>query len=140
MISTDAWEQFFMPFDVEWSRRHRPFGIHYCGKDPHRYAASLAKLPHLDFLDVGWGGDVAMLRRHLPGTFLNIRLSPVDIVNQTPDEVRGTVRKLVNDSGNPWLTGVCCINMDQDVRDEQITAILEEVEAMREEYTVVSRQ
>jgi hypothetical protein len=133
MISTDDWERFFMPFDVDWSRRRRPFGIHYCGKDPHRYAASFAKLPHLDFLDVGWGGDVAMLRKHLPDTFLNIRLSPVDIVKQTANEVRQTVRKLVHDSGNPWLTGVCCINMDQDVRDEQITAILEEVEMLREE-------
>ena len=34
-----------MPFDAEWSDRYRPFGIHYCGKDPHRYAASFAKLP-----------------------------------------------------------------------------------------------
>ena len=134
MISTDDWERFFMPFDADWSRRRRPFGIHYCGKDPHRYAASFAKLPHLDFLDVGWGGDVAMLRKHLPDTFLNIRLSPVDIVKQTANEVRQTVRKLVHDSGNPWLTGVCCVNMDQDVRDEQITAILEEVEMLREEY------
>ena len=127
MISTADWEQFFMRFDVEWSRRYRPFGIHYCGKDPHRYAASFAKLPHLDFLDVGWGGDVAVLRKHLPDTFLNLRLSPVDIVHQTPDEIRQTVRRLVHESANPWLTGVCCINMDQNVRDEQIAAIFEEV-------------
>jgi len=134
MISTADWEKFFMPLDIEWSRRHRPFGIHYCGKDPHRYAESFAKLPHLDFLDVGWGGDVAQLRRHLPDTFLNVRLSPVDLPHQTPDEVRRTVRKLVRDSGNPWLTGVCCINMDRNVRDDQVAAIFEEVQSLREEY------
>ena len=59
----------------------------------------------------------------------------MDIVKQTPEVIRQTVRKLVRDSGNPWLTGVCCINMDQHVRDEQITAILEEVETLREEYS-----
>jgi hypothetical protein len=134
MISTDLYERFFLPIDAEWSRKYRPFGIHHCGKDPHRFAVSYAKLPHLDFLDVGWGGDVAQLRRHLPRTFLNIRLSPVEIVEQTPEEIRATVRRLVYESGNPYLTGVCCINMDDQARDEQVAAIFEEVELLRGEY------
>ena len=50
------------------------------------------------------------------------------------DEIRQTVRRLVHASGNPWLTGVCCINMDDQVSVEQVTAIFEEVEALREEY------
>ncbi|MBN2025019.1 MAG: hypothetical protein JW809_19740 [Pirellulales bacterium] len=134
MISTAAYERLLMPFDVEWSKRYRPYGIHYCGEDPHRFAATFAKLPHLDFLDVGWGGDVAVLRRHLPDTFMNIRYSPVDIIHQTPDAIRQTIRRLVRASDNPYLTGVCCINMDHQVRDEQVTAILEEVAALRREY------
>jgi hypothetical protein len=134
MVSTADYERFFMPFDADWSNRLRPFGIHYCGKDPHRYADVFARLPHLDFLDLGWGGDVAKLRQSLPDTFLNIRYSPVEIVRHTPDQIRQTVRRLVHESGNPWLTGVCCINMDQDVTDEQITAMLEEVESLRVEY------
>ena len=134
MISVDDYERFLMGFDVEWSRKYRPFGIHYCGQDPHRYAETFARLPHLDFLDVGWGGDVAKLRQHLPHTFLNVRYSPVEIVRQTPDEIRATVRRLVHESANPWLTGVCCINMDDQVRDEQITALLEEVAQLRQEY------
>ena len=134
MISTKLYEQFFLPFDVEWSRRLRPYGIHHCGADPHRFAQSYAKVPDLDFLDVGWGGDVALLRRHLPRTFLNLRLSPVEIVKQTPEQIRQTVRTLVQQSDNPWLTGVCCINMDQQVTDEQVAAIFEEVKVLRGEY------
>ena len=134
MVSVADYERFLMPFDVAWSRRHRPFGIHYCGKDPHRYAEAFSRLPHLDFLDVGWGGDVALLRQVLPQTFLNIRYSPVEIAQQTPDEIRQTVRRLVQQSANPWLTGVCCINMDQQVTDVQITALLEEVETLRHGY------
>ena len=134
MVSVADYEKFLMPLDVEWSRRRRPFGIHYCGADPHRYAESFAKLPRLDFLDVGSGGDVAVLRRHLPDTFLNLRYSPVDIVGQTPEEIRQSVRGMVRASENPRLTGVCCINMDEQVTDAQITAIFEEVETLREEY------
>ena len=134
MISTKLYERFFLPFDAEWSRRLRPFGIHHCGADPHRFAQSYAKVPHLDFLDVGWGGDVAELRRHLPRTFLNLRLSPVEIVRQTPEQIRQTIRALVGQSNNPWLTGVCCINMDEQVSDEQVAAIFDEVECLRKEY------
>jgi hypothetical protein len=134
MISVPNHEQFLMPIDVEWSRRHQPFGIHHCGKDPHRFAASYAKLPRLDFLDLGWGGDVALLRRHLPHTFFNIRLDPVSIVRQTPTEIRETVIRLVRLSDNPWLTGVCCINMDHTVSDAQICAIFDAVEELRREY------
>jgi hypothetical protein len=134
MISTAAYERMLMPFDVRWSQTRRPFGIHYCGKDPHRYAEVFSRLPHLDFLDVGWGGDVARLRQALPNTFLNVRYSPTEIVKQSPDEIRQTVRRLVHESDNPWLTGVCCINMDDHVTDEQVTAILEETETLRAEY------
>ena len=134
MISVQNYEEFLLPIDAEWSRRHQPFGIHHCGKDPHRFAASYARLPRLDFLDLGWGGDVALLRRHLPHTFFNIRLDPVSIVRLSQTEIRETVIRLVRQSANPWLTGVCCINMDHTVSDEQINAIFDAVSELRTEY------
>jgi hypothetical protein len=131
MISVKNYEQFLLPYDVAWSRQYRPYGIHYCGADPHRYAKSFAKIPQLDFLDVGWGGNLKVLRAHLPQTFFNIRLSPVEILQQTVAELRETIIRLVNESGNPWLTGVCCINLDHQVSDEKITAIFETVQQLR---------
>ncbi|MBN1508185.1 MAG: hypothetical protein JW955_15145 [Sedimentisphaerales bacterium] len=136
MISEAFYERFLMPLDVAWSRCHRPFGIHYCGPDPHRYAQTFAKLPCLDFLDVGWGGDVARLRQFLPNTFLNLRLSPVEIVRQTTDEIRATIVRLVSESGNPYLTGVCCINMDDAVTDDKVAAIFETVAELRRSFVV----
>ena len=134
MISVEHYEQLLLPLDVAWSQRHRPFGIHHCGKDPHRFAAAYAKVPHLDFLDVGWGGDLRVLREHLPDTFLNIRLSPVEIPHRTPDEISATIRRLVTEAGDPALTGVCCINMDKTVSDEQIAAIFQTVADLRDEW------
>jgi len=133
MISAEDYEQFLLDFDMEWSSI-RPFGIHYCGPDPHRMAQCFAKIPHLDFLDVGWGGDIKVLRRCLPDTFLNIRLSPAVIVQQTTDEIKETIIRLVNDSGNPWLTGVCCINMDDKVSDDKIEMIFKTAEELRKKY------
>ncbi|OGD21261.1 MAG: hypothetical protein A2W03_09585 [Candidatus Aminicenantes bacterium RBG_16_63_16] len=127
MISTRPYEDFLMPIDADWSGRRRPFGIHYCGADPHRFADVFARIPRLDFLDLGWGGEVGALRRRLPETFLNIRLSPVEIVHQSAGEIRQAVIDRVTDSGNPWLTGVCCINMDDRVTDDKVQAIFETV-------------
>ncbi|TFG50994.1 MAG: hypothetical protein E4H40_00010 [Candidatus Brocadiia bacterium] len=135
MISVDDYRKFLFDFDIKWSRRYRPFGIHFCGMDPHRFAGIFAELPCLDFLDVGWGGDVAEIRRKLPKTFLNIRLSPVEIIEETPDKIEQTIRRLVADSGDPYLTGVCCINVDEKVTDDKITCIFETVAKLRKELS-----
>lgn len=133
MISADQYDQYLFDYDRKWSQKERPFGIHYCGEDPHRFAESFARIPNLDFLDVGWGGDLKILRKHLPNTFLNIRMSPVEITSQSVGDIENTVRSTVRDSKNPWLTGVCCINMDDKVTDEKITAIFNTVNELRKE-------
>jgi len=134
MISVEDYEKYLAKFDEQWCKKFVPYGIHYCGPDPHRYAEAFAKLPRLDFLDVGWGGNVAAIRKALPNTFLNIRLSPVEIIEQSVEQIRRIIYKLVSQSVNPYLTGVCCINMDEKVGDEKITAIFETVAEMRKEY------
>jgi hypothetical protein len=134
MISVAHYEEFLLPIDAAWGLRHRPFGVHYCGADPHRLAESFARIrPRLDFLDVGWGGDLRRLRRGLPETFFNIRLSPVEIADWTPDDIRRTIRSRVEASGDPYLTGVCCINMDDRVGDDQVRAVFESVFELRRE-------
>lgn len=134
MVSTGHYEKFILPIDRDWSGRHRPFGIHYCGTDPHRFARVFATIPGLDFLDVGYGGDIAALRRHLPETFFNIRLSPVELLGQSTDEIREAVTNRVRDSVDPLLTGVCCINMDDRVTDDKVRAIFEAVFELRKRY------
>lgn len=135
MIDTRHYEQFIFKYDAQWSKTLKPFGIHFCGKDPHRFAPAFARLPRLDFLDVGWGGKVAEIRQHLPNTFLNIRLSPVEITHQSTQQIADTIEKLVAESGNPRLTGVCCINMDEKVANEKVTAIFQTVWKLREKYS-----
>jgi len=131
MVSADDYRKHLMPIDADWSRRIRPFGIHHCGPDAHRFAECYAELPNLDFLDVGWGSDVKTLRQHLPETFLNCRLSPVEMLQQTEQQIHDTLCRLVEDSGDPYRTGVCCINMDGDVEDAKIAAIFETVHQLR---------
>ncbi len=132
MISVADYEEYLLKYDIAFSETHRPFGIHFCGKDPHRFADSYAKIPALDFLDLGWGGDVAALRKALPKTFFNIRLDPVQIGGWSVEEIEATITRLVGESADPWLTGVCCINMDEKVPDEKVRAIFKTVAELRD--------
>ena len=125
MVSEDIYRKYLMPHDIKWSRKNVPFGIHYCGPDPHRFAKAFSEIPNLAFLDVGYGGDVALLRSRLPDTFLNIRLSPVELARISPGEVKETVRRLVGQAGDLHLTGLCCINIDDTVKDENVNAVFE---------------
>ena len=139
MISEDLYEAFLLPVDLKWSETLQPFGIHYCGHDPHRYADEFAKIPNLAFLDLGWGGDVKQLREKLSNTFFSIRLDPVTI-NKTPDnQLENIIRKLIHDSGNPMLTGICCINMDGNTDDSKIKMIYKTVESVRKQLTFTQK-
>jgi hypothetical protein len=139
MISTDHYRRFIKPVDAAWSMRRRPFGIHYCGADPQRFFGEFASLPSLDFLDVGWGGDLQALRESLPRTFLNIRLSPVEIVGWDEAGIRREIETRVEASGDPRLTGVCCINLDDRVSDVQVRAIFATVFDLRRRFSASSR-
>ena len=127
MISENDYARFLLPFDIAWSKTLRPYGIHYCGTDPHRYAPFFAKIPQLDFLDVGAGGDIGVLRQHLPQTFFNLRLNPAEIAKMSPNAIREKVTAMIDASADPERTGVCCTNIDQTVTDEQIEAIFQTV-------------
>jgi len=133
MISVDDYELFLQPFDREWSGRFQPYGIHYCGKDPQRFAQSWSNLQRLAFLDVGAGGDPALLRKYLPDTFLNLRLDPAVLVRQSRAEIEETMRSLAAASGDPLRTGFCCINLDDTVTEDQVAAIFETAQKLREE-------
>jgi hypothetical protein len=62
---------------------------------------------------------------------LNIRLSPVEVVGQSADEIRRDIVSRVEASGDPALTGVSCVNLDDRVTDGQVRAIFETVFDLR---------
>jgi hypothetical protein len=137
MISEEFYREHLMRFDIAWSQAEGPYGIHYCGKDPHRFAQVFAELPSLDFLDVGWGGDIAVLRKALPRTFLNIRLDPVSLVHKSPAEIEKLVVDLADEAGDPLLTGFCCINIDDSMPEKNTTAVFRAINELRHKAEVL---
>jgi hypothetical protein len=130
MISPQSYRRLHLPVEQRMARRIQPFGIHHCGNLTGEMAAAYAELP-LRYVEVGWGSDVAAARRALPGLFLNLRLSPVRMLQGTPAEMAGDTEALLRAAGALELTGLCCINMDYGTPDDNLFAVFEVVQRYR---------
>jgi hypothetical protein len=124
MISPRLYREALLPHERRLAERLKPYGIHHCGNNLHRFLGAYVELP-LSFLDVGWGSDVAECRRAFPGAFLNLRLSPVRMLHLTADEIRNDVERLITAAGSTESIGICAINMDYGTPDENVKAVFE---------------
>jgi uroporphyrinogen-III decarboxylase len=130
MISPRNYYDLQLPVEQRMAERIQPYGIHHCGDNLHRIAPAYAELP-LAMVDVGWGSDVTAVREALPGTFLNLRLNPVRMLQEGPQAIAGDTRGLLEAAGPLKHVGVCCINMDYGTPDENVFAMFEVVEEFR---------
>lgn len=130
MISPTSYRDMQLPTEKHMAERIRPYGIHHCGDNLHYMAPVYAELP-LTMVDVGWGSDVAAVRDALPDAFLNLRLSPVRMLQASPQEIAADTESLLEAAGPLESVGVCCINMDFGTPDENIFAMFKVVEQFR---------
>jgi uroporphyrinogen-III decarboxylase len=131
MVSPTTYEEFLLPYELYLAERLQPYGIHHCGRNLHIFVEAYSKVPAM-FYDVGWESDVAKCRKAFPDAFLNLRLSPIRMLQQTPDEIRKDTEQLLMAIGSPENVGVCCINMDYATPDENVLSILEVAESFYE--------
>lgn len=123
MVSPALYKERLLPYDCRLARELRPYGIHHCGNNLHRFAPLYAATGAV-FYDVGWGSDVAAVGRALPGAFLNLRLSPVRMLQESTETVRADALRLLEAAGRTSKVGLCAINMDYGTPDENVRAVL----------------
>jgi hypothetical protein len=130
MISPKSYREIQLPVEQRMAERIQPYGIHHCGDNLHRVAPAYAELP-LAYAEVGWGSDAAESRAALPDAFLNLRLSPVRMLQRSPEEIAADTEQLLLAAGPLDKVGVCCINMDHGTPDDNLFAMAEVVERYR---------
>jgi uroporphyrinogen-III decarboxylase len=126
MISPSLYERAILPHERRLADRLSPYGIHHCGNNLHLFAPAYSTLP-VRFLDVGWGSDVAACARAFPEAFLNLRLSPVRMLQESPETIYHDTIGLLRAAGRTTNVGVCCINMDYDTPDSNVHAMFRAV-------------
>jgi hypothetical protein len=131
MISPAVFRRVHLPHERRLARELVPFGVHHCGSNAQLFAADYREMGCV-FLDVGWGSDVARVRRELPDAFLNLRLSPVRMLNVTAAEIRDDAARLLEAAGGSGRCGLCSINMDYGTPEGNVRAMLETAAAWPE--------
>ena len=126
MISPALYRRTLLDHECRLADRMRPYGIHHCGENLHLFADAYAQTGAV-FYDAGWGSDIARCSQALPDAFLNLRVSPVRMLQLGEDEIRSDVRGLLTAAGRTRNVGVCCINMDHGTPDRNILALFDEV-------------
>jgi uroporphyrinogen-III decarboxylase len=127
MVSPKLYRERLLPFEKRLAERLRPYGIHHCGNNLHLFAAAYAETG-CTFVDVGWGSDVARSAAALPDAFLNLRLSPVRMLDCSAGEIRRDCESLLEQAGRRDNVGLCCINMDHGTPDANVLAMFETAE------------
>ncbi|MGA2656841.1 MAG: uroporphyrinogen decarboxylase family protein [Verrucomicrobiota bacterium] len=125
MISPRIYREFLLEFDQALAGALPPFGIHHCGLDLARLAPEYQKVRGLEFLEVGWGSDVAAVRRLFPNTHLNVRYSPVKMRDATPEGITRDVKALIQ-AGKPLeRLSLSILGLDDTVPDENVIGFFE---------------
>lgn len=124
MISPQLYASALLPLELRLAERMTPYGIHHCGGNLHLFAPHYAQTGAV-FYDVGWGSDVARCADLLRGAFLNLRLSPVRMLEQPVEEIRRDTKGMLAATGGRGQAGVCCINMDYGTPDANVLAVID---------------
>jgi hypothetical protein len=122
MISPRLYESRVLPHELRMAELLAPYGIHHCGSNLQKYADAYNRMD-LRFLDVGFGSDIEACGRLFPGAFLNLRMSPVRMLQGSEDQAYGDVLQALTACGRREKVGVCCINMDGDTPDANVRAM-----------------
>jgi hypothetical protein len=124
MVSPQHYETHILPAEQALAARLRPYGVHHCADNCHRFARYYSQLGVV-FVDVGAGSDIKAVRACLPDAFLNLRLKPTDMLTQSPGYIKREVRRMIRESERTDGTGICCINMDHGTPEENVRAVLD---------------
>jgi len=132
MISPKTYETRLLKFDQYLLQELAPAGFHHCGGNGHLHAPVYAKANPV-YMDVGWGSDVAAVRRALPDAWLSLRLSPAKLLTYSVEKVYKDVWRLLDAAGGARRAAIVCVNMDYGTPDENVRAIFHAVEAYKKE-------
>jgi hypothetical protein len=93
--------------------------------DLARMAPEYQQVRGLQFLEVGWGSDVAAVRRLFPGVHLNARYSPVKMRDASAAVIESDVKRLI-EAGKPLeKLSLSILGLDDTVPDENVRAFFQ---------------
>jgi hypothetical protein len=129
MVSPSLYRTQVLPADLDLRKNFRKLALHHCGI-MNRYLPSYQALSPLEYIEVGWGSDVAAVRASFPNTILDLMINVYDVAGMTASELRGTLARLVQ-QGEPrhLIRDIWMADIGPDVSDDVVLGFVEAVNA-----------
>ncbi len=127
MISPTTYAQVVLPADLHYRQQIQGFGLHHCGV-MDKYLGGYQHLQPIDFIEVGWGSNVAAVHHAFPDSKLDLMINIYDLQNMPPGSVRETVSRMVCEAGTGSLRDVWVADIGPEVPDETVLNFVEAVD------------
>jgi hypothetical protein len=128
MISPQTYSEVVLPADRRLRNRFKMFGLHHCGP-MDRYLEAYKELEPLEFVEAGWGSNVAAVRRAFPNAKFDSMISIFDLENMTQPAVRELIVNMFRKTGSlSRLRDVWVADIGPEVPYETVLDFVEAVD------------
>ena len=128
MISPASYSYVVLPADLHYRQQIQNFGLHHCGP-MDRYLEDYQKLKPVEFIEVGWGSNVAAVHEAFPDSKLDLMINIYDLQNMSQQATRELIVKMVREAGSlASLRDVWVADIGPEVPDETVLNFVEAVD------------
>ncbi len=129
-VGPESYTDWLLPFDLEIfavaEAAGCPFGIHHCGVfDP--YLSAYRRIPKVEFLEIGWGSDIAKTLAGFPEALVRYIYSAQFLLSASAVEVEEETERILArvPAGDRHRFSLSVPDIEHGTRDENLLVILE---------------
>jgi len=120
MISPATYSEVVLPADLHYRGQIKRFGLHHCGQ-MDRYLEAYQRLKPTEFIEVGWGSNVAAVHQAFPDSKLDLMINIYDLQDMSRSAVRELIVNLLCQIGTvSCLRDVWVADIGPEVPDETV--------------------
>ena len=98
MVSPSTYAEVVQPADLRFRGQVSRFGLHHCGQ-MDRYLEAYQRLRPVEYVEVGWGSNVAAVRQAFPDAKLDLMINIFDLQSMSRPAVEELILKMVRAAG-----------------------------------------
>lgn len=137
MVSPRQYSQFLLPHDQRLAAAFGCVGIHNCAWSATPYLNAYAQVPHVAYLDMGIGSDLARAKILFPNTRRAIMYTPMDVANKSGEAIAADLQRIAQEYGPCDLV---CADIEAGTPDERVIAVIDRCRRLSEQYASELRE
>jgi hypothetical protein len=129
MMSPDTYRRNILPADMFIRQNVGKLALHHCGI-MDRYIEHYKSLSPLEYIEVGWGTNIAAIREAFPSTVLDLLINVFDIQNMPTSTLRSLIAKTVNQAQPAcYIRDVWIADLGPEVSDRAVVDFVEAIDS-----------